>query len=159
MGKTEKMGDMLLKGAKMLSEHCPNCKSPLFQYEGNKVCAVCTPKQQTQQTQQTQKEAVQENTEEKIESDSKEQDRETKKGSQEQTLENICDTDKSSMSEQSGYIDKEILEKTGGKQNFNESLIRLANRLAKEMEQEKDLETIERKLEVFEKTIDIIKKI
>jgi uncharacterized Zn finger protein (UPF0148 family) len=36
-----KITDMLLSGGKMLSIHCGECKSPLFEYQGKVVCPVC----------------------------------------------------------------------------------------------------------------------
>jgi UPF0148 protein len=41
------MTEYLLNGAKMLSEPCPVCDSPLFDVKGKKMCVVCanTPKE------------------------------------------------------------------------------------------------------------------
>ena len=36
-----KITDMLLSGGKMLSIHCGECKSPLFEYQGKVMCPVC----------------------------------------------------------------------------------------------------------------------
>ncbi len=36
-----KMAGVLLAGGKMLSTHCPECKSPLFEHGGKIMCSVC----------------------------------------------------------------------------------------------------------------------
>jgi UPF0148 protein len=33
--------ELLLKGAKMLAQHCTECKMPLFKYEGKVICPSC----------------------------------------------------------------------------------------------------------------------
>lgn len=42
------MAELLLAGGKMLSTHCPKCKSPLFEYEGKTMCPVCSGEVQTE---------------------------------------------------------------------------------------------------------------
>ncbi len=37
----KKMAEALFKGAKLLSETCPKCGSPLMEVDGRKVCYVC----------------------------------------------------------------------------------------------------------------------
>ncbi len=37
----EKMAGILLGGGKMLSIHCPECKSPLFEKDDKVICSVC----------------------------------------------------------------------------------------------------------------------
>jgi len=37
----KKMAEALFKGAKLLSETCPKCGSPLMEIEGKKICYVC----------------------------------------------------------------------------------------------------------------------
>jgi UPF0148 protein len=39
--KVSKMAEVLLAGGKMLSTHCPECKSPLFEYRGKIACPAC----------------------------------------------------------------------------------------------------------------------
>jgi UPF0148 protein len=36
------MADLLLKGGKMLNKSCPECNTPLFQYEGKTFCPKCS---------------------------------------------------------------------------------------------------------------------
>ena len=38
---TEKMSDLLLKGATMTNAHCENCGDPIFRYEGQEFCPTC----------------------------------------------------------------------------------------------------------------------
>ncbi len=33
--------ELLYKGAKMLAQHCVDCKMPLFEYEGKVICPSC----------------------------------------------------------------------------------------------------------------------
>ena len=33
--------ELLYKGAKMLAQHCIDCKMPLFEYEGKIICPAC----------------------------------------------------------------------------------------------------------------------
>ncbi|WP_457550379.1 Sjogren's syndrome/scleroderma autoantigen 1 family protein [Archaeoglobus sp.] len=33
--------ELLYKGAKMLAQHCLDCKMPLFEYEGKIICPAC----------------------------------------------------------------------------------------------------------------------
>jgi UPF0148 protein len=42
----EIMAEYLLKGGKMLSKACPECKAPLFEYKGDTFCVVCREKAQ-----------------------------------------------------------------------------------------------------------------
>jgi len=37
----KKMASMLLKGAVMLAETCPQCGAPLFEYNEEKICPRC----------------------------------------------------------------------------------------------------------------------
>ncbi len=38
----EQISNMLERGGKMLADHCVVCKSPLFKFEGQTTCPVCT---------------------------------------------------------------------------------------------------------------------
>lgn len=38
---TERMSDLLLKGATMTNRHCGTCGSPIFQHEGQAFCPTC----------------------------------------------------------------------------------------------------------------------
>jgi UPF0148 protein len=41
-GSVKKMGDLLRQGARMLSDACPECGTPLFQLkDGETVCPMC----------------------------------------------------------------------------------------------------------------------
>ncbi|WP_229234159.1 Sjogren's syndrome/scleroderma autoantigen 1 family protein [Candidatus Methanoliparum sp. LAM-1] len=39
--KITKISDMLIKGGKMLSAHCPSCGSPLFKKDDIIICPIC----------------------------------------------------------------------------------------------------------------------
>ncbi|KXB00620.1 hypothetical protein AKJ42_00145 [candidate division MSBL1 archaeon SCGC-AAA261C02] len=39
--KIDELASVLLAGGKMLSQHCPKCKTPLFEYEEKIICPVC----------------------------------------------------------------------------------------------------------------------
>lgn len=39
--KIDKLASMLLAGGKMLSRHCPECKTPLFKYMDRVICPIC----------------------------------------------------------------------------------------------------------------------
>lgn len=39
--KIDKLASVLLAGGKMLPQHCPKCKTPLFEYEEKIICPVC----------------------------------------------------------------------------------------------------------------------
>ncbi|HJJ29588.1 MAG TPA: autoantigen p27 domain-containing protein [Methanocorpusculum sp.] len=47
------MTEYLLNGAKMLSELCPICESPLFEVKGKKMCVICANTQKEERAQQT----------------------------------------------------------------------------------------------------------
>ncbi|EMA05698.1 Sjogren's syndrome/scleroderma autoantigen 1 family protein [Haloferax denitrificans] len=38
---TQRMSELLLKGATMTNKHCDNCGDPLFRYEGQVFCPTC----------------------------------------------------------------------------------------------------------------------
>jgi len=38
---TERMSDLLLKGATMTDAHCGDCGDPIFRYEGDEFCPTC----------------------------------------------------------------------------------------------------------------------
>jgi uncharacterized Zn finger protein (UPF0148 family) len=38
---TERMSELLLKGATMTDAHCENCGDPVFRYEGEEFCPTC----------------------------------------------------------------------------------------------------------------------
>jgi len=38
---TEKMSDLLLKGATMTNAHCQECGDPIFRYDGREFCPTC----------------------------------------------------------------------------------------------------------------------
>ncbi|QLD89706.1 hypothetical protein HWV07_11985 [Natronomonas salina] len=38
---TEQMSELLLQGATMTNQHCPECHSPVFRYEGTEFCPTC----------------------------------------------------------------------------------------------------------------------
>jgi uncharacterized Zn finger protein (UPF0148 family) len=38
---TERMSDLLLKGATMTDAHCEHCGDPIFRYEGEEFCPTC----------------------------------------------------------------------------------------------------------------------
>jgi UPF0148 protein len=38
----EQISKMLERGGKMLADHCETCHSPLFKFEGNLTCPVCS---------------------------------------------------------------------------------------------------------------------
>ena len=39
--QTQQMSELLLKGATMTNQHCGECGSPIFQYEGQEFCPNC----------------------------------------------------------------------------------------------------------------------
>ena len=38
---SERMSDLLLKGATMTNAHCDNCGDPIFRYDGDEFCPTC----------------------------------------------------------------------------------------------------------------------
>ena len=38
---SERMSELLLQGATMTNQHCPECHSPVFSYEGTEFCPTC----------------------------------------------------------------------------------------------------------------------
>jgi len=55
----EQISKMLERGGKMLADHCENCQSPLFKFEGNVTCPVCSYRaKQTPATKQEHADAV-----------------------------------------------------------------------------------------------------
>lgn len=38
---SERMSELLLKGATMTNRHCPACHSPVFRYDGQQFCPTC----------------------------------------------------------------------------------------------------------------------
>jgi uncharacterized Zn finger protein (UPF0148 family) len=38
---SERMSELLLQGATMTNQHCPECHSPVFRYEGRHFCPTC----------------------------------------------------------------------------------------------------------------------
>lgn len=38
---SERMSELLLQGATMTNNHCPECQSPVFRYDGSEFCPTC----------------------------------------------------------------------------------------------------------------------
>ena len=38
---SERMSELLLQGATMTNRHCPECRSPVFRYDGTEFCPTC----------------------------------------------------------------------------------------------------------------------
>lgn len=38
---SERMSELLLQGATMTNQHCPECHSPVFRYDGQEFCPTC----------------------------------------------------------------------------------------------------------------------
>ena len=38
---SERMSELLLQGATMTNRHCPECRSPVFRYDGREFCPTC----------------------------------------------------------------------------------------------------------------------
>ena len=38
---SERMSELLLQGATMTNQHCPECHSPVFRYDGKQFCPTC----------------------------------------------------------------------------------------------------------------------
>ncbi len=91
---TKKAAEMLLKGATLLSEHCPYCKGVRVMKDGHALCINCgrepekkdIPKEKT--TQST-KSHLEETLEKKLESVSKELEQESNYEKQQQILKSI----------------------------------------------------------------------
>jgi len=91
-GLTKKAAEMLLKGATLLSEHCPYCKGVRVMKDGYALCISCgrepekkdIPKEKTQQ-----RTSLEETLEKKIESLSKELEQENNHEKQKEILTSI----------------------------------------------------------------------
>ncbi len=89
---TKKAAEMLLKGATLLSEHCPYCKGVRVMKDGHALCINCgrepekkdTPKEKTQQ-----RTPLEETLEKKLESLSKELEQENNHKKQQEILKSI----------------------------------------------------------------------
>ncbi len=89
---TKKAAEMLLKGATLLSEHCPYCKGVRVMKDGHALCISCgrepekkdIPKEKTQQ-----RTTLEENLEKKLELISKELEQENNHEKQQQILKSI----------------------------------------------------------------------
>ena len=89
---TKKAAEMLLKGATLLSEHCPYCKGVRVMKDGHALCISCgrepekkdIPKEKTQQ-----RTSLEETLEKKIESLSKELEQENNHEKQKEILKSI----------------------------------------------------------------------
>ena len=89
---TKKAAEMLLKGATLLSEHCPYCKGVRVMKDGHALCISCgrepekkdIPKEKTQQ-----RTSLEETLEKKIESLSKELEQENDHEKQKEILKSI----------------------------------------------------------------------
>jgi uncharacterized Zn finger protein (UPF0148 family) len=58
--QSERMSELLLKGATMTNKHCDTCGDPIFRHDGQEFCPTCHgPGQQTQQAAQQQPQAEQ----------------------------------------------------------------------------------------------------
>ncbi len=91
-GLTKKAAEMLLKGATLLSEHCPYCKGVRVMNDGHALCISCgrepekkdIPKEKTQQ-----RTPLEETLEKKMESLSKELEQENNHEKQQEILKSI----------------------------------------------------------------------
>jgi len=89
---TKKAAEMLLKGATLLSEHCPYCKGVRVMKDGHALCINCgrepekkdIPKEKTQQ-----RTPLEETLEKKLESFSKELEQENNHEKQQEILKSI----------------------------------------------------------------------
>jgi len=89
---TKKAAEMLLKGATLLSEHCPYCKGVRVMKDGHALCISCgrepekkdIPKEKTQQ-----RTHLEETLEKKLESISKELEQESNHEKQQEILKSI----------------------------------------------------------------------
>ena len=89
---TKKAAEMLLKGATLLSEHCPYCKGVRVMKDGHALCISCgrepekkeIPKEKTQQST-----TLEERLEKKLESISKELEQESNHEKQQEILKSI----------------------------------------------------------------------
>ncbi len=89
---TKKAAEMLLKGATLLSEHCPYCKGVRVMKDGHALCISCgrepekkdIPKEKTQQ-----RTPLKETLEKKMESLSKELEQENNHEKQQEILKSI----------------------------------------------------------------------
>jgi len=89
---TKKAAEMLLKGATLLSEHCPYCKGVRVMKDGHALCISCgrepekkdIPKEKTKQTT-----PLEETLQKKIESLSKELEQENNHEKQKEILKSI----------------------------------------------------------------------
>jgi uncharacterized Zn finger protein (UPF0148 family) len=58
--QSERMSELLLKGATMTNKHCDTCGDPIFRHDGQEFCPTCHgPGQQQVQHQQTQQQQTQ----------------------------------------------------------------------------------------------------
>jgi len=89
---TKKAAEMLLKGATLLSEHCPYCKGVRVMKDGHALCISCgrepekkdIPKEKTQQ-----RTTLEETLEKKMESLSKELEQESNHEKQQEIIKSI----------------------------------------------------------------------
>ncbi len=56
----KKMAEALFKGAKLLSETCPKCGSPLMEVEGRKICYVCMEEEEPRRVEKPSLEGIEE---------------------------------------------------------------------------------------------------
>ncbi|MFB6154668.1 MAG: Sjogren's syndrome/scleroderma autoantigen 1 family protein, partial [Haloferacaceae archaeon] len=46
---TQRMSELLLKGATMTNKHCDRCGDPIFRYQGQEFCPTCQREQAAQE--------------------------------------------------------------------------------------------------------------
>ena len=91
---TKKAAEMLLKGATLLSEHCPYCSGVRVMKDGYALCISCGREPEKKEvikekTQEKPKSTLEETLEKKIESLSKELEQETNHEKQQEILKSI----------------------------------------------------------------------
>jgi len=91
---TKKAAEMLLKGATLLSEHCPYCKGVRVMKNGHALCISCGREPEKKdfskdKTQQIVKSSLEETLEKKLELISKELEQENNHEKQQQILKSI----------------------------------------------------------------------
>ncbi|MFB6283288.1 MAG: Sjogren's syndrome/scleroderma autoantigen 1 family protein [Halobacteria archaeon] len=163
--ETDLMSEYLLKGATMLGEHCENCGNPLFKLKGETVCPVCIQKNRGE-----------------AEDDGGEQAQGSVSGQQSGQRATPCTQDAEGGEEGSGSVDSsgsgtdrpelgggfsgppaeregvEEAEEIQYQQQVRENLWRNAAQLSGELSSLDSTEAKERKLELLDRTLEILMK-
>lgn len=159
--ETELMSQLLLKGATMLAQHCNECGNPMFRFRGETFCPVCNrneAERKNKQVEEKMKGTLTQEEMEDISGDSVETGEESIDASDNQEVEEDK-TEGKGRREARSHTQKGRANTHDQARSIHTSLSNLAQRLAQEAEEERDISRLNEKLDSLERTLDLIERL